>query len=152
MQDGFDLYLHAVFATAQDEWCVVQQGMNGGQHDARRYHWLSEGLKGYFDSPHAGIEGRNVGLIVNLGDARVEHAGVASLCRNTANAQTFNDLAAPPAPLDLPVVSYRFLAHRRISPPMKSTDADGRCLEGDRGAPPDLSHVTLSSTMRDENS
>jgi hypothetical protein len=80
VQDGFDLYLHAFFATAQGEWCVVQQGMNGPQREARRYHWLSDGLKGFFDSPHAGIEGRNVGVIVNLADARAERsrrAGVA---------------------------------------------------------------------------
>ena len=87
MQDGFDLYLHGFFATAQGEWCVVQQGMNAGQREARRYHWLSDGLKGYFDSPHAGIEGRNVGLIVNLADARAERSRRAGLALANAGPE-----------------------------------------------------------------
>jgi hypothetical protein len=72
VQDGFDLYLHAFIAAADGKWCAVQQGMNARQQEARRYHWRSEGLKDFFDSPHTGIEGRNVGLIVNLADARAE--------------------------------------------------------------------------------
>jgi hypothetical protein len=70
VQDGFDLYLHAFFAGRDGAWCVVQQGMNEQQREARRYHWRSEGLKDFFDSPHAGIQGRNMGVIVNLADAR----------------------------------------------------------------------------------
>jgi len=87
VQDGFDLYLHGFFATAQGEWCVVQQGMNGREREARRYHWLSDGLKGYFDSPHAGIEGRNVGLIVNLADARAERSRRAGLALANAGPE-----------------------------------------------------------------
>src|ERR1700743_2808873 len=66
VQDGFDLYLHAFFVSIEGEWCGVQQGMNGNLREARRYHWQSEGLEGFFDSPHAGIEGRNLGVILNL--------------------------------------------------------------------------------------
>jgi hypothetical protein len=69
VQDGFDLYLHAFFATS-DGWCVIQQGMNDTLGEARRYHWQSEGLAGFFESPHAAIEGCNVGAIVNLADVR----------------------------------------------------------------------------------
>jgi len=87
VQDGFDLYLHAFFATAQGEWCVVQQGMNGAQREARRYHWLSDGLKSFFDSPHAGIEGRNVGIIVNLADARAERSRRAGLALANAGPE-----------------------------------------------------------------
>jgi len=79
VQDGFDLYLHAFFATADGGWCVVQQGLNERQREARRYHWQSEGLEGFFDSPHAGIEGRNVGVIVNLADARAARCRRAEL-------------------------------------------------------------------------
>jgi len=61
VQDGFELYLHAFFATADGHWCVVQQGMNEDLGEARRYHWQSEDLPGFFESPHAAIEGRNVG-------------------------------------------------------------------------------------------
>jgi hypothetical protein len=79
VQDGFDLYLHAFFASADGDWCVVQQGMNGGLREARRYHWQSDRLDGFFDSPHAGIEGRNVGVIVNLADARAARSRRAGL-------------------------------------------------------------------------
>ena len=79
VQDGFDLYLHAFFVSIEGAWCVVQQGMNETLKEARRYHWQSENLNGFFDSPHSGIEGRNVGVIVNLADARAQHSRSASL-------------------------------------------------------------------------
>ncbi len=70
VQDGFDLYLHTFVVTADGRWCVVQQGMSEQRREARRYHWLSENLQSFVDSPHAAIEGRNQGSIVNLADAR----------------------------------------------------------------------------------
>jgi uncharacterized protein len=79
VQDGFDLYLHAFFATVDGHWCVVQQGMNEDRGEARRYHWQSDQLPGFFESPHAAIEGRNVGPIVNLADARAERNRAAGL-------------------------------------------------------------------------
>ncbi len=79
VQDGFDLYLHAFFVSIDGGWCVVQQGMNEALKEARRYHWQSENLGEFFDSPHAGIEGRNVGVIVNLADARAQRSRLASL-------------------------------------------------------------------------
>jgi hypothetical protein len=79
VQDGFDLYLHAFIATQDGRWCVVQQGMNDKLGEARRYHWQSEGLAGFFQSPHAAIEGCNVGAIVNLADARAERNRTAGL-------------------------------------------------------------------------
>ena len=72
VQDGYDLYLHGFFATVEGDWCVVQQGMNGAQREARRYHWKSDGVSDFFDSPHAAIEGRNAGPIINLAD-RLAH-------------------------------------------------------------------------------
>jgi uncharacterized protein len=70
VQDGYDLYLHS-FITAEDgKWTVVQQGMNGEARQARRYHWLSEGLTSFVDAPHAAIEGPTQGTIVNLTDPR----------------------------------------------------------------------------------
>src|SRR5262249_61817191 len=53
-------------------WGVVQQGMNGIRRQARRYHWLSEGLNSFVDEPHAAIEGPQQGTIVNLTDRRAE--------------------------------------------------------------------------------
>ena len=72
MQDGFQLYLHGFIVTDDGNWVVVQQGMNGQLRQARRYHWLSEGLKSFVDEPHAAIEGPGQGEIVNLTDHRAE--------------------------------------------------------------------------------
>ncbi len=70
VQDGFDLYLHGFVVADDGRWVVVQQGMNGDRRQARRYHWLSEGLESFVDAPHAAIDGRNQGEIVNLADRR----------------------------------------------------------------------------------
>jgi hypothetical protein len=70
VQDGYDLYLHGFIVTREAHWCVIQQGMSEARKEARRYHWLSERLDGFLDSPHSAIEGRNCGAIVNLADKR----------------------------------------------------------------------------------
>ncbi|UTV40383.1 DUF763 domain-containing protein (plasmid) [Ensifer adhaerens] len=70
VQDGFDLYLHGFIVADDGKWVVVQQGMNGDKRQARRYHWLSEGVSSFVDSPHAAIEGKGQGEIVNLADRR----------------------------------------------------------------------------------
>jgi uncharacterized protein len=72
VQDGFDLYLHGFIITDDGHWVVVQQGMNGDRRQARRYHWLSEGLTSFVDEPHAAIDGIEQGVIVNLTDRRAE--------------------------------------------------------------------------------
>lgn len=72
VQDGFDLYLHGFVVADDGRWVVIQQGMNGERRQARRYHWLSEGLKSFVDAPHAAIEGMGQGVIVNLTDRRAE--------------------------------------------------------------------------------
>src|SRR5947208_17081854 len=58
---------------------AMQQGMNGGRKQARRYHWLSEGLKSFVDDPHAAIEGMGQGKIINLADRRSEASRSAQL-------------------------------------------------------------------------
>ena len=70
VQDGFDLYLHGFIVADDGSWVVVQQGMNGERRQARRYHWLSEGLQSFVDAPHAAIEGHAQGTIINLTDRR----------------------------------------------------------------------------------
>src|SRR2546421_9362063 len=72
VQDGFDLYLHGFIVTDDGRWTVVQQGMNGERKQARRYHWLSEGLTSFVDAPHAAIDGPTQGEIVNLTDRRAD--------------------------------------------------------------------------------
>jgi uncharacterized protein len=79
VQDGFDLYLHSFIVTADGKWCVVQQGMSDARSEARRYHWLSEHLESFLDSPHSAIEGRNQGTIVNLADVRAARSRCAGL-------------------------------------------------------------------------
>jgi hypothetical protein len=79
VQDGFDLYLHGFIVTDDGKWTVVQQGMNGGRKQARRYHWLSEGLTSFVDDPHKAIEGAGQGKIINLADRRAEPSRLAQI-------------------------------------------------------------------------
>ena len=80
VQDGFDLYLHGFIVGDDGHWVVVQQGMNGDSKQARRYHWLSEGLESFVDAPHAAIEGEAQGAsIVNLVDHRARRSREAQL-------------------------------------------------------------------------
>lgn len=79
VQDGFDLYLHGFIVADDGKWVVVQQGMNGDRRQARRYHWLSEGLKSFVDAPHSAIDGKNQGEIVNLTDRRADASRRAQL-------------------------------------------------------------------------
>jgi uncharacterized protein len=72
VQDGFDLYLHGFIVTDDGRWTIVQQGMNDASRTARRYHWLSEGLKSFVEEPHNAIDGAHRGEIVNLTDRRAD--------------------------------------------------------------------------------
>jgi hypothetical protein len=100
VQDGFDLYLHGFIVSDDGRWVVVQQGMNGDTRQARRYHWLSEGLGSFVDAPHAAIEGATQGNIVNLADHRAERARCAQVellqsMGVDAIAREFGKLEAP---------------------------------------------------------
>jgi hypothetical protein len=79
VQDGFDLYLHGFIVGDDGRWVVVQQGMNGDSGQARRYHWLSEGLESFVDAPHAAIDGAPGGNIINLVDHRARRSRDAQL-------------------------------------------------------------------------
>src|SRR5881394_3652448 len=74
VQDGFDLYLHGFIVADDGAWVVVQQGMNGARRQARRYHWIWDRAGAFVDEPHAAIDGRPVGEIVNLVDRRAADA------------------------------------------------------------------------------
>jgi hypothetical protein len=112
VQDGYDLYLHGFFATVDGKWCVVQQGMNEQQREARRYHWQSEKSASFFDSPHTAIEGRNVGRIVNLADTQ---AG----SNRSAELALLND-----GPDRAIAVLRRFSARANATPDLFDRDAD----------------------------
>jgi hypothetical protein len=79
VQDGFDLYLHGFIVTDDAKWVVVQQGMNGDRRQARRYHWLSEGVGDFVNEPHAAIEGVSQGEIINLTNRRAANSRDAQL-------------------------------------------------------------------------
>lgn len=79
VQDGFDLYLHGFIVADDGQWVVIQQGMHGARKQARRYHWLSDGLESFVDAPHAAIDGPGQGRIVNLADRRAAAAREAQI-------------------------------------------------------------------------
>ena len=123
VQDGFDLYLHGFVVADDGKWAVVQQGMNGDSRLARRYHWLSEGLTDFIDAPHAAIDGRNQGTIVNLTDRRAAASrdGQIRLLREHGPDRLVRDIAdlARPAkairPPDQPMLPHLVMpAHHDV--------------------------------------
>lgn len=74
IQDGFQIYLHTFIVTDKGEWAVVQQGMNDANGMARRYHWHSETVKSFVETPHTFIYGKNQGEILNLTDVKAANA------------------------------------------------------------------------------
>jgi len=109
VQDGFDLYLHGFIVTDDGHWVVIQQGMNGDRRQARRYHWLSQGLESFVDAPHAAIDGIAQGVIVNLTDRRAE-----------ASRQSQLDLLATAGP-DRIEREFTRLTGKETPPPMQPT-------------------------------
>ena len=135
VQDGFDLYLHGFIVTDDGKWVVVQQGMNGDSRLARRYHWLSEGLKSFVETPHAAIEGTNLGEIVNLTDVRAEASrrGQLDLLRDFGPDRIACEVAAlegkgsAPAIPDQPLLPHLVMpAHHDV----RSSDVMIRRLHG----------------------
>ena len=74
VQDGFQLYQHNFVLTRNGNWAVVQQGMNGTEKKARRYHWCSTNLRSFVEEPHSGVVGDNRGKILNLTDVEARSA------------------------------------------------------------------------------
>jgi len=79
IQDGFQLYLHTFVVSDTGEWTVVQQGMNDANGMARRYHWHSEKVKSFVESPHTFIYGKNQGEILNMTDVEAARAKASML-------------------------------------------------------------------------
>ncbi|MFW9891380.1 MAG: DUF763 domain-containing protein [Candidatus Thorarchaeota archaeon] len=55
VQDGYQLYQHVFFVDSDENWTVVQQGMDFKSNDARRYHWTSFEIDSFIDEPHSGL-------------------------------------------------------------------------------------------------
>jgi hypothetical protein len=109
VQDGFQLYLHGFIVTDDGQWVVVQQGMNDARREARRYHWLSEGLTSFVEAPHTAIEGPVQGEIINLTDRRAaaSRQGQLALLGTLGPDGIVRELAArqpAPAPTDAPLL------------------------------------------------
>jgi hypothetical protein len=68
IQDGFQIYMHNFVVTTEGEWTVIQQGMDDSTGMARRYHWHSETVQSFVETPHSFIYGKNQGEILNLTD------------------------------------------------------------------------------------
>lgn len=66
LQDGFQIYAHNLIFSKSGQWCVVQQGMNTDTQKARRYHWLSSGVRDFVEEPHSGIICDSRGNPLNL--------------------------------------------------------------------------------------
>jgi len=66
LQDGYQLYHHTFIFTARGSWSVIQQGMNPANRFARRYHWLSEGVRDFVCEPHSAICGDKKGAARNM--------------------------------------------------------------------------------------
>ena len=117
VQDGFDLYLHGFIVADDGHWVVVQQGMNGDVRQARRYHWLSEGLASFVEAPHSAIEGAQQGEIINLTDRRADASrrgqvdllatlGPDRVAREFSALEARNDAPAPTAPEAEPLLPH----------------------------------------------
>jgi uncharacterized protein len=87
VQDGFDLYLHAFVVADDGSWTVIQQGMSPARRQARRYHWLWDRAGSFVEEPHAAIEGRPQGTIVNLTDRQAAAARGATVGLATGDPQ-----------------------------------------------------------------
>lgn len=54
VQDGYQLYHHCLIFDERGRWIVVQQGINEGMGNARRYHWGLE-HRGFIEEPQGAI-------------------------------------------------------------------------------------------------
>ncbi|MEO9295705.1 MAG: DUF763 domain-containing protein [Nitrososphaera sp.] len=105
VQDGYSLYHHVILFDERGDWAVVQQGMDAQSRMARRYHWISDGLKEFVNEPHAGIicgqktdgaldmtaAGSNESRQVCLDLARDGHSGLKSSIYRIACKNTLDD-------------------------------------------------------------
>jgi hypothetical protein len=79
IQAGYQLYHHVFFVDQDENWAVVQQGMDSNTRDARRYHWISEDLHSYVEEPHAGmISGEAKSVVLDMTSKKSEN------CRSTS--------------------------------------------------------------------
>ena len=114
LQDGYTLYHHSFFFTADGQWCVVQQGMHDADGMARRYHWLGSGLRSFVEEPHAAIccDRRQAALNLVDRDSAAARAAITEISR-TPDRDVTRLLAELPR-LDMP--RHHLLDARDIRP------------------------------------
>src|SRR6185312_11877375 len=95
------------------------------RRQARRYHWLSEGLTSFVDEPHAAIDGEQQGEIVNLTDRRAKASRRGQLdiltslgpSRIAGELQKLLRAPEPPAPAQQPLLPHLIMpAHHDVRP------------------------------------
>ena len=153
IQDGFDLYLHGFIVANDGRWVVVQQGMNGGRRQARRYHWLSEGLNSFVNEPHSAIEGADQGLIINLTDHRAQSSrkGQLDLLSDLGPDEILRELSKLDPKTPEPLPAQAMLPHL-VMPAhhdVRASDIHARRLHGNLAAaaergPKDFSELLLT--------
>lgn len=155
VQDGFDLYLHGFIVADDGHWVIVQQGMNGDKRQARRYHWFSEGLESFVNSPHAAIEGRSQGEIINLADRRAEKSrhdqldllaalGPDRIIREASALALAADPAPEPEPTEQLMLPHLIMpAHHDV----RESDVNMRRLHGNLAAAADRGPVDFEDLL-----
>lgn len=153
VQDGFDLYLHGFILADDGHWVVVQQGMSDARGQARRYHWLSEGLQSFVEAPHAAIDGLDQGIIVNLTDRRAAASrqgqldllgtlGPDAIARRLAEADP-PPTAANPAPLQPTLPHLVMPEHHDV----RAEDIVARRLHGNLAAAADAAPADFADLL-----
>ncbi len=72
LQDGYQIYHHAIMVGEDGTWTIIQQGMNPERKLARRYHWWCETT--FVRDPHSGISGVKEKFALNLVSSRSSKA------------------------------------------------------------------------------
>jgi hypothetical protein len=128
--------------------------MNGERRQARRYHWLSEGLTSFVDAPHAAIEGRaGEGSIVNLVDERARRSRESQVetLREIGPGGVLREYARLVAPDQEPAPQQELLPHLSMPDHHEVTGGDviARRLHGSLAAaaergPKDFAELLLT--------
>jgi hypothetical protein len=122
---------------------------------ARRYHWLSEGLTSFLDTPHSAIEGKGQGEIINLADHRADRSrkGQLDLLASLGPDKIVRELGA----LEVETMPAKATVHDKqpmlphlIMPAhhdVRGTDVNMRRLHGNLAAAADRGPVDFESLL-----
>ena len=97
IQDGYDIYFHAVAWDRSKHWMVINQGMNARDKRARRYHWSWEG-DGYLNDVVA-VAGKPERIVLDI-----------QASDSKENRKTIEDIVHDESPKR---IKYKILSLRR---------------------------------------